>query len=167
GKPAPTWANVYYSEASFESLVKEGSKNKLVFSNNPPARAENVVAIRRIGSFLRHFNFSCRVVKKHRPTHTTCVYNACKIIPRARPKRAAVPVAVLQMKEVVHDAMMEAYLSADCYLTFARQAGEDVPIGATEKSHPHLNRLKEIRATYKVVVLATQYGQTCWGSPSG
>jgi DNA polymerase-1 len=60
-------------------------------------------------------------------------------------------------------AMMEAYLSADCYLTFARQAGEDVPIGATEKSHPHLNSLKEIRATYKIVVLATQYGQTCWG----
>jgi DNA polymerase I len=60
-------------------------------------------------------------------------------------------------------AMMEAHLSADCYLTFARQAGEDVPIGATEKSHPHLNSLKEIRATYKIVVLATQYGQTCWG----
>jgi len=57
-------------------------------------------------------------------------------------------------------AMLEAYLSSDCYLTFARQAGKNVPIGATEKTHPHLTA---IRAIYKIVVLATQYGRTAYG----
>jgi DNA polymerase I len=49
------------------------------------------------------------------------------------------------------EAMQEAYLSGDCYLTFAKQAGA-VPQDATKSSH------KEIREQYKRCVLGVQYG---------
>jgi len=49
-------------------------------------------------------------------------------------------------------AMMDAYTSADPYLTFAKQAGA-IGESATKASHP------EIRDQFKCAVLATQYGQ--------
>lgn len=48
-------------------------------------------------------------------------------------------------------AMMDAYSSADPYLTFAKQAGA-VPESATKKSHPHQ------REQFKVCALGVQYG---------
>jgi len=48
-------------------------------------------------------------------------------------------------------AMMTAYTSGDPYLAFARMAGV-VPANATKSSHP------EVRAIYKVCMLAVQYG---------
>ena len=47
--------------------------------------------------------------------------------------------------------MMNAYTSGDPYLTFAKMA-RAVPEGATRQTHP------EERATYKVCMLAVQYG---------
>lgn len=49
------------------------------------------------------------------------------------------------------EAMKEAYLSGDPYLSFARQAGA-VPADATKESHP------AERARYKITTLAVQYG---------
>jgi DNA polymerase I len=49
------------------------------------------------------------------------------------------------------EAMQEAYLSGDCYLTFAKQAGA-VPQDATKCSH------KEKREQFKRCVLGVQYG---------
>jgi DNA polymerase I len=64
-------------------------------------------------------------------------------------------------------AMWEAYMSSDCYLAFARQAGEDVPDDEILKANPHLKEtdssLANIRALYKTVVLGIQYGQTAFG----
>jgi DNA polymerase I-like protein with 3'-5' exonuclease and polymerase domains len=48
-------------------------------------------------------------------------------------------------------AMLEAYISGDAYLAFAKQA-EAVPANATKSSHP------EIREQYKACALAVQYG---------
>jgi hypothetical protein len=48
-------------------------------------------------------------------------------------------------------AMMEAYLSGDPYLTFAKQAGA-VPEHATKQSHPRE------RGQFKICALAVQYG---------
>ncbi|MCA9265819.1 MAG: hypothetical protein KDA60_18280, partial [Planctomycetales bacterium] len=49
------------------------------------------------------------------------------------------------------EAMMEAYRSADPYLTFAKQAGA-VPRSATKESHP------DVRAQFKICALAVQFG---------
>jgi len=49
------------------------------------------------------------------------------------------------------EEMMNAYLSSDPYLEFAKQAGK-APPNATKKTH------KEIRSRFKECVLATQYG---------
>ena len=48
-------------------------------------------------------------------------------------------------------AMMEAYLSADCYTTFGIQAGL-LPSGATKETHG------EMRGLLKITWLSTQYG---------
>jgi hypothetical protein len=52
--------------------------------------------------------------------------------------------------------MQEAYLSGDCYLAFARQAGA-VPPDATKESHPTEREL------FKQTVLGVQYGMTAYG----
>ena len=52
--------------------------------------------------------------------------------------------------------MKAAYESGDIYMAFAIEAGA-APQGATKASHP------EIRDLYKIVVLATQYGQSAVG----
>lgn len=52
--------------------------------------------------------------------------------------------------------MKAAYESGDIYMAFAIEAGA-APKGATKATHP------ELRDLYKVVVLATQYGQTAVG----
>lgn len=49
------------------------------------------------------------------------------------------------------EAMMQAYLSADPYLTFAKQAGV-IPESATKQTHP------QRREQFKVLTLAVQYG---------
>jgi DNA polymerase I len=54
-------------------------------------------------------------------------------------------------------AMQQAYRAADPYLAFARQAGVDIPEDATDATHP------EIRAQFKICVLATQYCQGARG----
>jgi len=55
------------------------------------------------------------------------------------------------------DARMKAaYESGDIYMAFAVEAGA-APRGATKHTHP------EVRDLYKVVMLATQYGQTAVG----
>jgi hypothetical protein len=54
------------------------------------------------------------------------------------------------------EGMKAAYLSGDIYMAFAIAAGA-APKGATKSTHP------DVRDTYKVVVLATQYGQTAIG----
>ena len=48
-------------------------------------------------------------------------------------------------------AMQDAYLSGDCYLAFAKQAGE-VPEGATKESHG------QVRDRFKQAALGVQYG---------
>ena len=52
--------------------------------------------------------------------------------------------------------MMQAYLSGDVYLEFARQAGA-VPAGATKATHP------VERALFKAAALAVQYGMGRYG----
>jgi hypothetical protein len=53
-------------------------------------------------------------------------------------------------------AMLEAYLSGDAYLAFAKQAGA-IPAHGTKKTH------KSIRELYKQASLAVLYGMGEWG----